>query len=266
MNELFRLKDLLIEIIQEAGNIMVEGQQKNIKIDSKSTINDLVTEYDVKVENHIISRIQETYPDHNIITEESDGYNENGEYTWIIDPIDGTVNYAHHIPFFCCSIGIMHNNNMILGAVFNPITKELFHAIKGHGSYLNDQPIHVSNQSSFTQSLLVTGFSYTATQSPFTFPLFEKIVGQNIPIRRLGSAALDLAYIACGRLDGFWEEGLKPWDIAAGYLLVREAGGIVTDFNGNSGDIYQKSTWASNGKIHESFLKTLHELGYKNEK
>lgn len=263
MLDIFDIKHFLLDVIQEAGEIMIEGQSSDFRTQSKSHYNDLVTEYDVKVENHITERIKKKFKNHSILGEENGEFlSDNNEYLWIIDPIDGTVNYAHHIPLFSCSIALMHQNELILGAVYNPMTRELFHAMKNHGAFLNDRPIHVSTQSDFKKSLLVTGFSYQATQSAFTFPLFEKIVSQNIPIRRLGSAALDLAYVACGRFEGFWEEGLKPWDIAAGYLLITEAGGRISDFEGEKGHVFQKSTWVSNGHIHDDFLTTLYELGY----
>lgn len=265
MIDIFDIKYFLLDVIKEAGKIMMEGQMRKIQISSKSNVNDLVTEYDVMVENFIIEKIKVRYPTHSILGEESGNQELNGDFTWIIDPIDGTVNYAHHIPLFSCSIALLYKNELQLGAIYNPASNELFHAMKDHGAYLNEDKIFVSTNEDFKRSLLVTGFSYQATQSPYTFPLFEKIVSQNIPIRRLGSAALDLAYVACGRFDGFWEEGLKPWDIAAGYLIVKEAGGKITDFNNVEGTIFQKSTWVSNGKIHDEFLRTLYELGYKKE-
>jgi myo-inositol-1(or 4)-monophosphatase len=222
-------------------------------ISSKSTINDLVTEADHASEKAIFKAIQEQHPDHFILSEETGEIKQDSSYKWIIDPIDGTINFANGIPICCVSIGIEKDGVMVLGAVYNPFMNEMFVAEKGMGATLNDAPIHVSKQSELIKSCLVTGFPYQyldAANGPLQ--VFEKLIRKSVPVRRLGSAALDLCWTAAGRFDGFYEHKLQAWDSAAGYLMVEEAGGVVTDLKGNPYNPYQPGIIATNGKIHQA--------------
>lgn len=227
----------------------------NFKITNKEGINNLVTEADHAAEKAIIEVIQQAHPDHFILSEETGEIKTDSTIKWIIDPIDGTVNFANGIPLCCVSIGVEKEGQMILGAVYNPFMNELFFAQKGMGAYLNEKKISVSDKSTVIKSCLVTGFPYTYLDSPNgPIQVFEKLIRQGIPVRRLGSAAIDLCWVAAGRFDGFYEHSLQAWDSAAGFLLVEEAGGKVTDFEGNYYSPYQPHILATNGKIHDELL------------
>lgn len=224
-------------------------------ISSKDSINDLVTEADHASEKAIIKIIQDKHPDHFILSEETGSVHTNSNIKWIIDPIDGTINFANGIPICCVSIGVEQDGEMIMGAVFNPFMNELFFAEKGKGATLNEQPIKVSDKDNLLTSCLVTGFPYQYLDTPNgPLEIFEKLIRKSIPVRRLGSAALDLCWTAAGRFDGFYEHKLQAWDSAAGYLIVQEAGGIVTDLKGDKFNPYQPGIIASNGKIHDQLL------------
>ncbi|NLR78663.1 inositol monophosphatase family protein [Chitinophaga eiseniae] len=247
------LKTTLLKATEASGKILQQYFNGSFEVTSKSTLNDLVTEVDKKSETAIIEVIKAEYPDHFILSEEVGEIKTASSYKWIIDPIDGTVNFAHHIPLCCVSIGVEKDGEMILGAVYNPFMNELFVAEKGKGATLNDNPIKVSAKTDFKQSCLVTGFAYKWTEmknSPLA--VFERVIKDQIPIRRLGSAAIDLCWVACGRFDGFYEHHLHAWDSAAGFLIVEEAGGKVTDFAGNKYSPYQKEILATNGHIHDA--------------
>ena len=232
-----------IDAAQKAGKVLKEGFGTDFTISSKSQIHDLVTEYDHKSEAIIIETIRSSFPDHQILTEESGHHASDGDITWIIDPLDGTVNFAHGIPFFCVSIAAIQGTDILCGVIYSPMTEELFSAEKGGGAYLNGQSYKVTQQTSLLHSFLVTGFPYSVKENPLhCIEHFAHIVGMGIPIRRLGSAALDLAYVAVGRFDGFWEVALQPWDMAAGALLVKEAGGIVIDYSGNDLNVLKSSS------------------------
>jgi myo-inositol-1(or 4)-monophosphatase len=181
------------------------------------------------------------------------------EYQWIIDPIDGTVNFAHGVPLCCVSIGVMHKGIPMLGAVYNPMMNELFVAERGMGATLNGLPINVSGKNDFNTALLVTGFPYKwpANESEHPIKVFERLVLEGLPVRRLGSAAIDLCWVACGRFDGFWEYNLSAWDVAAGYLIVEEAGGRITNFDGEPYSVFDKQTLATNGRIHDEMLRVI---------
>lgn len=240
----------------QAGAVQLQHFfDKKFTITNKEGINNLVTEADHASEKAIIEVIKNAHPDHFILSEETGAIPTNSEYKWIIDPIDGTVNFANGIPLCCVSIALEKNGQMILGAVYNPFINELFFAQKGMGSYLNDKRIHVSEKTTVIKSCLVTGFPYTYVDSPNgPIQVFEKLVKQGIPVRRLGSAAIDLCWVAAGRFDGFYEHHLQAWDSAAGFLLVEEAGGKITDFEGNYYSPYQPHLVATNGKIHDELL------------
>jgi len=227
----------------------------NFSITSKGTINDLVTEADHASEKAIIKIIQDKHPDHFILSEETGSFITNSNIKWIIDPIDGTINFANGIPICCVSIGVEQDGEMIMGAVFNPFMNELFFAEKGKGATLNEKPIKVSDKDNLLTSCLVTGFPYQYLDTPNgPLEIFEKLIRKSIPVRRLGSAALDLCWTAAGRFDGFYEHKLQAWDSAAGYLIVQEAGGVVTDLKGEKFNPYQPGIIASNGKIHDQLL------------
>lgn len=252
------LKDVLMLAAREAGAIIKQYFQGDFNVDNKDTINNLVTEVDTKAEAKIISVIKETFPEHSIISEEVGELLQKSEYKWIIDPIDGTVNFAHGIPICCVSIGLLHHDEMLMGAVYNPMMNELFFAEKGKGAYLNDKPIKVSEKSDFRKAFLVTGFPYKWPKTnEHPIKVFERIILEGLPVRRLGSAAIDLCWVACGRFDGFWEYNLNPWDVSAGYLIVLEAGGRVTDFSGSDCTVFDKETLATNSLIHNSLLDAI---------
>lgn len=248
-------KEILLKATLEAGQIIQSRFQGHFTIDNKEGINNLVTEVDTQVEAKIIAIIKAEFPEHSIISEEVGALEKDSPYKWIIDPIDGTVNFAHGIPICCVSIALSFENELILGAVYNPMMNELFFAEKGKGATLNNHPIHVSKKADFAKACLVTGFPYKwPERKEHPIKVFERLVLQGLPVRRLGSAAIDLCWVACGRFDGFWEYNLSPWDIAAGYLIVEEAGGKITNFEGAPYDVYDKETLATNGLIHEAML------------
>lgn len=221
-------------------------------------INDLVTEADHASDKAIIGVIRSHYPDHFILSEETGNVPANSDYKWIIDPIDGTINFAQGIPICCVSIGIEKNGEMILGAVYAPFLNEVFFAEKGKGATLNDKPISVSRQHELLHSCLVTGFPYSYIDRPNgPLQVFERFIRKGVPVRRLGSAAIDLCWVAAGRFDGFFEHQLNAWDSAAGYLLVQEAGGKVTDFTGADYNPYQPHICATNGHIHSELLEVV---------
>ncbi|HVG13914.1 MAG TPA: inositol monophosphatase family protein [Chitinophagaceae bacterium] len=249
------LKNTLLEAVHAAADEIKKFDDVSFKISNKEGFNNLVTEVDHASEKVIIEVIKKHHPDHNILTEESGEIFQESEYKWIIDPIDGTVNFAHHIPICCVSIGIEHKGEMILGAVYNPFIKELFFAERGQGATLNDRPIKVSVKENVATACLVTGFPYTYLDEPNgPLQVFERLIRKGVPVRRLGSAAIDLCWVACGRFDGFYEHKLHAWDSAAGFLIVEESGGKVTDLSGNPYSPYQPGCVATNGVIHDELI------------
>jgi len=254
------LKNTLIEAVKAGGAELSRFFNQQFKISNKEGVNNLVTEADHASEKAIINVIKSKFPDHYIMSEEAGEIIQDSSYKWIIDPIDGTVNFAHAIPICCVSIGIEHNGEMIFGAVYNPNMNELFVAEKGKGATLNDARIHVSKKSEVLRACMVTGFPYTYLDLPENGPIeiFERLIRKGIPVRRLGSAAIDLCWVACGRFDAFYEHKLEAWDSAAGYIIVEEAGGKVTDFDGNKFSPYQHRIVATNGLIHDELLDVIH--------
>jgi myo-inositol-1(or 4)-monophosphatase len=250
-------KTIAIEAARAGGEIIRNNLTKEVRVDYKGAVN-LVTNVDREAEKTIVGIITKEFPDHEILAEEGHGRGKKFPCKWIIDPLDGTTNYAHRFPFFCVSIGLEVNEEIVLGIVYDPVRSEFFLAERGKGAFLNDEPIHVSVTKDLTHSLLVTGFSYdvreTADNNLNHFCDFS-VRAQGV--RRTGSAALDFCYVAMGRFDAFWELKLHPWDAAAGSLLVQEAGGRVTDFSGRSYSIYSREVIASNGRIHEEMVKVL---------
>jgi myo-inositol-1(or 4)-monophosphatase len=250
------LRNALLEAVEAAANEIHRFTDQDFKVSNKEGINNLVTEVDHASEQAILSVIRKHYPDHHILTEESGEMIQDSQYKWIVDPIDGTVNFAHHIPICCISIGIEYQKKMILGAIYNPFLKEFFIAERGKGATLNDKPISVSKKEGVETACLVTGFPYTYLDEPNgPLQVFERFIRRGVPVRRLGSAAIDLAWVACGRFDGFYEHKLQAWDSAAGFLMVEEAGGRVTDLNGGPYSPYQPGIIASNGIIHEELAE-----------
>jgi myo-inositol-1(or 4)-monophosphatase len=254
------LRNTLIEAVKAGGAELSRFFNQQFKISNKEGVNNLVTEADHASEKAIIEVINSKFPGHYIMSEEAGEIIQDSNYKWIIDPIDGTVNFAHAIPLCCVSIGIEKDGEMILGAVYNPNMNELFIAEKGKGATLNDMPIHVSKKQEVLRACLVTGFPYTYLDLPENGPIdiFERLIRKGIPVRRLGSAAIDLCWVACGRFDGFYEHKLEAWDSAAGYLMVEEAGGKVTDFDGKKYSPYQHRIVATNGIIHDELMEVIH--------
>ena len=249
------LKTTLLNAVQAGAAQLQHFFNGDFKIANKDGINNLVTEADHAAEKAIIEVIQKEYPDHFILSEETGEIKTSSEFKWIIDPIDGTVNFANGIPLCCVSIGLEKDGEMLMGAVYNPLMQEFYFAQKGFGASLNDKKISVSNKTQVITSCLVTGFPYTYLDAPNgPIQVFEKLIRKGVPVRRLGSAAIDLCWVAAGRFDGFYEHNLQAWDSAAGSLLVQEAGGKVTDFEGNYFSPYQPHVLATNGLIHDELL------------
>jgi myo-inositol-1(or 4)-monophosphatase len=240
----------------EAGAVqLIKFFGQSYQISNKEGLNNLVTEADHASEKAIIEVIHAQFPDHSILCEEGGELEKNSTFKWVIDPIDGTINFANNIPICCVSIGVEKDGEVIAGLVYNPFMHELFIAEKGKGATLNGNPIRVSQKNQVEKSCLVTGFPYTYLDQPNgPLQVFERLIRKGIPVRRLGSAAIDLCWVAAGRFDGFYEHHLQPWDSAAGYLMVLEAGGRVTDFQGGSFSPYQPKIVATNGHIHDELL------------
>lgn len=254
------MKDTLLKAVTEAGKIIKENFDGTYNFESKEEItSNIVTEIDTRAEAKIIEIIKADFPDHGILSEEIGGIDEKAGTKWVIDPIDGTINFAHSIPICCVSIGIEKDGEIVMGAVYNPMMNEFFFAEKGHGAYLNDRKISVSKRDNFELSLFVTGFPYDNTKNNYSLDTFGKIVKMNVPLRRLGSAALDICWVACGRFEGFWEYDLKPWDVAAGYIIAKEAGALVTDFSNNDMSIYGGEILVTNGLIHDKLLEVIQD-------
>ena len=248
----------LIFIANEAGGIIREGFGKNFQIEYKTNEKNLVTEIDKKSEKVIMDFISKKYPTHNILTEESGEHKKDSEYLWVIDPLDGTTNFAHGLPIFAVSIGIMKKNEIVAGVVYDVMQNIYYSAEKGSGSFANDKAINVSNNDRIGLGVLVTGFPYNVADNPDNaFERFESLTKQARAVRRLGSAAIDFCYVARGVFDGFWEVSLQPWDLCAGKLIVEEASGLVTDFYGKEINIFTKQILASNKKIHQQMIDGL---------
>jgi myo-inositol-1(or 4)-monophosphatase len=241
-----------------AGAQVLRGRFGNIsKIDKKGAFN-LVTEADTGSEKKIITTLREAFPEHAILAEESGASEGTGEYRWLIDPLDGTTNFAHQLPIFAISIALTIGAEIVLGLVLNPMDGEFFSAISGQGAELNGKPINVSSTEFVRESLLVTGFPYNFSEvTESIMSRFTVCQDASQGVRRLGSAALDLCYVACGRFDGFWEQNLNPWDTAAGAVIATEAGAVITDFSNQPFVINQKEIMVTNGRIHQEMLSLL---------
>jgi myo-inositol-1(or 4)-monophosphatase len=249
-------KQTLIEATEAGAEELMRFFNGTFTISNKEGINNLVTEADHAADRAIQSVIRKAFPEHGIVSEETAEKITESEFKWIIDPIDGTVNFANGIPICCVSIGLEQNGKMIMGAVYNPIFKEFYFAEKGQGATLNDKKISVSNKTEVLRSCLVTGFPYTYLDEPNgPLQVFERLIRRGIPVRRLGSAAIDLCWVAAGRFDGFYEHQLNAWDSAAGFIIVEEAGGKVTDLKGDPYSPYQPGIIATNGIIHDELIE-----------
>jgi len=254
---MMQLKLFAVDLARKAGFLLKERFNQKHQINYKGDIN-LITEADKMSEDLIIAAISRSFPDHGILSEESPVITGAGKMRWIIDPLDGTTNYAHGYPVFCVSIALEKEGEVILGVIYDPMREEMFVSVRGEGAYLNDKKLAVSSLKDISRSLLATGFPYDIRESKENNLDYFNAMAVNVQaIRRAGAAALDLAYLAAGRFDGFWELKLKPWDTAAGCLLVTEAGGVISDIAGGKWQLQSPSLLASNGLIHEQMIKVL---------
>lgn len=248
----------LINISKEAGQLIKDKFGQNLDIEFKTNELNLVTEADKDSEKLIIEFIKKKYPSHGMLAEEGSEFNTYAEYLWVIDPLDGTTNFAHGLPIFSVSIGLQKNGKTIAGVVYDINQNIIYAAEIGAGARANDRKVEVSSNSNLAHSMLVTGFPYDVRENPDkAFERFIVMIKSSRAVRRLGSAAIDFCYVANGVFDGFWEVHLHPWDICAGKLIVEEAGGLVTDFDGNKIDIYSKRILCSNGKIQNAMIQKL---------
>jgi myo-inositol-1(or 4)-monophosphatase len=248
----------ILEIIKEAGEVVREGFGKNFSIEYKTNKSNLVTDIDKASEKLIVDYITKKFPTHGIIAEEGSSKEGASDYAWVIDPLDGTTNFAHGLPIFSVSIGIVKGKEIIAGAVYDVMRNEIYTAEKGSGAYANEKRLRVSQNDDLEKSLLVTGFPYDLKNNPHhVIERFNAFLYASRAVRRLGSAAIDFCYVASGVFDGFWEVKLNPWDICAGKLIVEEAGGKVTNFIGEEIDIFSEQILASNGAVHEKMKRIL---------
>ncbi len=252
--------EVAISAAKEAGRIQKLSFGRPHPVEYKGKFNP-VTEVDRLCEQAIVKTISEVFPDHDVLTEESPFNDRGSPYRWIIDPLDGTTNYFHGFPCFCVSVGLEVEGEVSLGVIYVPMLNELFYSEKGKGAFLNGERIIVSRIDRLSRSLLCTGFPYDVHEhADFYLRYFRQFITRSFAIRRPGSAAIDLSYLATGRFDGFWEFKLHAWDVAAASLMITEAGGKVTDFQGQPFNIYSEEILASNGFIHEEMLQAIQEV------
>jgi myo-inositol-1(or 4)-monophosphatase len=256
--------DAAIEIAQEAGHILVEELSQPLDIGYKGDEVDLVTQADKRSEQAIVARLTKYFPDHAIAAEEGTGKDSDSDFRWHVDPLDGTTNFAHGYPCFCVSIALAQRDTLLAAVVFNPVHDELFTAARGQGATFNGKKMHVSRIATLSTSLLCTGFPVRNRKASPNLQYYGDFTQRSHGVRRDGSAALDLACVAAGRFDGFWEFGLKPWDTAAGVLLIEEAGGKVSDFAGNPYQLGGPVMLATNGLIHDEMRSVALEISERN--
>lgn len=251
------------KLAHDAGKMALKSQESGFSISSKTSPIDLVTDADKACEELILKTIRVHFPDHSILSEEIGAVDHNGDYKWIIDPIDGTTNFAHGLPLFAISIAVVYKGKPIIGVVEVPALKETFWAQEGRGAYVGNKEIHVSKTAKLEASLLATGFPYARRDGRYAknMILFDAFYKLNQGVRRFGSAAIDLCFTAAGRFDGFWEYDLKPWDVAAGKIIMEEAGGMVTNMDGSIFNPKVEAILASNGLIHGEMLRVIKEHG-----
>ncbi len=249
-------------IAKKAGKMLRENINTSAEIFFKGAV-DLVTDFDNRAQRMIFDHLSACFPDHDFIGEEGLSKNRGEEFRWIIDPLDGTTNYAHGFPIFCVSIALEWKEEIVLGVVYDPMRREMFSAVKEEGAFLNGKKIQVSSIGDLDKSLVATGFPYDLRESKVNnIDHFNNFVVRVQAIRRCGSAAMDLCYVACSRFDGFWELKLKPWDVAAGALIVKEAGGKISDFKNGELSIFGNEILATNGLIYTQMVEVL-QLGQK---
>jgi myo-inositol-1(or 4)-monophosphatase len=260
--ELDEVLALALRLAREAGAIQRSHYETGFEIGTKSRPTDLVTAVDHACEAHLVVALLRERPDDAVLAEEGRGNDRPGAaFRWVIDPLDGTTNFAHGYPRFAVSIGVEHEGEPALGVVYDPLLDECYHALAGGGAFRNGKPIRVSQETAFDRALLATGFAYDKRENDDNLAEFRAALKTAREVRRDGSASLDLCYVACGRLDGYWEHKLKPWDVAAGALVVREAGGRVTDRRGRGEWRSGQEIVATNGAVHEALLTLLAEAG-----
>jgi myo-inositol-1(or 4)-monophosphatase len=253
--------DDVIQVSREAGELIGNAFGKTHSIEFKTNELNLVTETDKASEKLITDFIKKKYPAHGILAEEGSEINRSAEYLWVIDPLDGTTNFAHGLPIFSVSIGVQKNGETIAGVVYDVMRDIVYSSEKGSGSFENGREISVNKNKNLGHSVLVTGFPYNIKENPDkVFERFTAFLKKSRAIRRLGSAAIDFCYVASGVFDGFWEVSLHPWDICAGKLIVEEAGGLVTNFDGNPINIYSKQILATNKLVHQDMIKVLNSV------
>ena len=254
--------NVMVKACRKAAKILIRdfGEVEKLQVSLKGP-GDFVTVSDKKVEKILIDELQKARPNYSILSEEIGLIKKDEEFKWIIDPIDGTANFLHGIPHFGISIGLEHNKEIICGIIYDPIKNEMFFAEKGNGSYLNDQRMRVSSRSKLMDCIIFTGgpaFKSNDEDKKLSLKEYEKFSSKvGTPLRKMGSASLDMAYVAAGRCDGFWQRNLNYWDIAAGIVLVKEAGGFVTDFKGNNKYVENKTILVTNSKINEEMIEVL---------
>ena len=249
-----------VTAVKAAGEVLRNdfGQHQEVKYKGEV---DLVTRADKNAEQTIKEVLQETFPNYGMLAEEGGELKSEGNVRWIVDPLDGTTNYAHGLPLFCTSIALERGSEVVLGVVHDPMSNETYTAERGSGATLNGEPIGVSDTDEPIRALLATGFPYDRNEVPVALEIFGQFALRTQSMRRLGSAALDLCYVAVGRLDGYYERGVKAWDIAAGVLILREAGGKVTDYSGHELDLESGEVVASNGPLHPDLVSVTSEYG-----
>ncbi len=247
-----------IQAARAAGKIHRQfyGKALNIQYKGRNNLN-LVTQVDKLSEKKILAILKKKFPTHDLLGEESGLQDNNSPYAWVVDPLDGTTNFAHAYPFFCVSIALLHRGQPLVAVVYDALRDECFTAEKGKGAFLNGKRLRVSKVKDLEKSLLCTGFAYMVRETHYNLDNFAKFVLTAQGVRRDGSAAMNLAYVAAGRLDGFWERGIQAWDMAAGVLLIREAGGKVTDLTGKPYDLFKQNALATNGPLHSTLFKIL---------
>ncbi len=248
-----------IEIAREAGALLLEYRERGVGFELKGDF-DLVTEADRASEKLIVERLRAHYPEHSIVAEEGGGHEGSSEYRWFVDPVDGTTNFAHGFPAYNVTLAVERAGELIAGVIFDPTRPELFAAEQGAGASLNGRPIHVSKVEKLEESLVATGFPSQKRHQNVNIHFYYQLGMITHGVRRAGSAALDLAYVACGRMEAFWEIGLKPWDMAAGILIVNEAGGQCSDMNGKPAGLYGAHLLADNGLIHQQILAQFKDI------
>jgi myo-inositol-1(or 4)-monophosphatase len=253
------LLSVAVEIARAAGELLLTFFERRVRIEYKGDV-DLITEADRASEKLIVERLRQHFPTDSIVAEEGGGKEQESEYRWYVDPLDGTTNFAHGFPVWCVSIGLERNGEGLAGVVYDPTREELFTAEKGRGALLNGHPISVSKTPELSQALVATGFPTRKRHKSPNIHFYYQVNMRSHGVRRAGSAALDLAYVAAGRMDAFWEFGLNPWDVAAGALLLREAGGRITDMKGQPHTLSSPHLLASNGLVHEALLEVFDEI------